>query len=95
MPWRKWFVRGLVFGILGACGAVGLVYQSWTNPAAVREQVIAKLQALYPGAIVSVDSARLRILGGVVVNGLRMSRRDDPDKNEFLHVPSAFLSQPS
>ncbi len=91
MAWRKWIVRGIVYGILGACGLAALLYQRWTNPAAVREQVIAKLSALFPGAQVAVDSAQLRLLGGIQINGLRFARRDDPEKHDFLHVPSAVL----
>ena len=70
-------------------GALG--YQRWTNPAAVREQVIAEIGKTFPGAQVSVDSARLRILGGIQLNGLRLTRADDPEKAEFLHVPSAIF----
>ncbi len=91
MSWRKWIVRGVVYGIVAMCAAGGLAYQRWTNPAAVREQVIAKLHELFPGAQVSVDSARLRILGGIQLNGLRLCRRDDPERNEFLHVSSAVV----
>jgi hypothetical protein len=91
MSWRKWIVRGVVYGIVALCAVAALAYQRWTNPASVREQVIAKLQALFPGAEVSVDSARLRILGGIQLNGLRFYRRDDPERNELLHVPSAVI----
>lgn len=91
MGWRKWIVRGVVYGIVALCGGAALAYQRWTNPAAVREQVIAKLQEIFPAAQVSVDSARLRILGGIQLNGLRFSRRDDPEHNEFLQVPSAVF----
>jgi hypothetical protein len=91
MVWRKWIVRGIVWGIIGACGAGALAYQRWTNSAAVREQIIAKLSETFPGAEVSVDSARLQILGGFRVNGLRLSRKDDPEKHEFLQVPSAIF----
>ena len=82
---------GLVFSIMGSCVGVALVYQHWTDPAVVREMVIAKLQNMYPGAVVTVDSARLRILGGIQVNELRMRRRDDPDGTDFFHVPSAII----
>jgi hypothetical protein len=91
MSWRKWIVRGVVYGIITLCGAAALAYQRWTNPAAVREQVIAKLHELFPGAQVSVDSANLRILGGIQLGGLRLCRRDDPERNEFLHVSSAVF----
>ncbi len=73
MAWRKWMVRGVVYGIFGAAVTGALVYQRWTNPSAVREQIIASLSEAFPGAHVSVDSARLRILGGIQLNGLRGS----------------------
>jgi hypothetical protein len=91
MAWRKWIVRGIVYGIVAAAAAGALLYQRWTNPSAVREQVISSLHAALPGAHVSVDSARLRILGGIQLNGLRLSREDDPEKHEFLHIPSAIF----
>src|SRR5205085_4491654 len=91
MTWRKWIVRGIVFGIIGAAGAAAFGYQSWTNASAVREQVMAQFAKTFPGAHVSVDSARLRILGGIQLNGLRLTRADDPEKHEFLNVPSAIF----
>jgi len=91
MVWRKWFVRGVVFTIVGLCAAIAVLYQRFTNPAAVRQQVLAKLQTHFPGATASIDSARLRILGGISVSELRLVRNDDPDKTEILHVPSAVI----
>ena len=91
MAWRKWFVRLLVFAIVGSGAGAVLLYQRFTNPAAVREQVMAKLTSHFAGAVVTVDSARLRILGGIIVNELRLARKNDPDKSEILHVPTALL----
>ncbi|MSQ93459.1 MAG: hypothetical protein EXR98_02760 [Gemmataceae bacterium] len=91
MAMRKWIVRGIVWGIVGACAAGALAYQRWTDPGAVREQVIAALSEAFPGAHVSIDSARLRLFGGIQLNGLRLTRDDDPAKHEFLHVPSAIF----
>jgi hypothetical protein len=91
MIWRKWMVRGVVYGIISVVAGAALVYQRWTNPGAVREQVIAQISKTFLGAQVSVDSARLRILGGIQLNGLRLTRDDDPEKHEFLHVPSAIF----
>jgi hypothetical protein len=91
MPWRKWMVRGVVYGIIALCGGGALAYQRLTNPAAVREQVLAKLSQLFPGAEISVDSARLRILGGIQLTHVRFWRRDDPERAEFLYVPSAVI----
>src|SRR5437016_2387873 len=91
MAWRKWFVRLLVFTIVGCCTGAVFLYEQFTNPTAVREKLTAKLKSFFPGAVVTIDSARLRILGGISVTELRLARKDDPDKNEILHVPSAFI----
>ena len=91
MSARKVVVRGLVVCIAGGMVAAGYCYQCWTNPAAVRQEVVAKLQAHFPGAIVTTDNARMSLLGGIVVNELRLTRRDDPGGLEVLHVPSAVL----
>ncbi len=91
MAWRKWFVRLLVITVVCGCAGAVILYQQFTNPTAVREKLTAKLKSFFPGAVVTLDSARLRILGGISVNELRVSRKDDPEKNEILHVPSAFI----
>jgi hypothetical protein len=91
MAWRKWVVRGLVFGVATAIAAGAVAYQHWTDPAEVRRQLLSQLNARFPGANVSVESARLRLLGGIAVSELRMTRRDDPDSVNFLHVPSAVI----
>src|SRR5262245_22624497 len=91
MTWRKWIVRGLVFSVLAGLGCAVAIYLRWTNPAAVRQQVIGRLQELFPGATISLDSARLRILGGVSLSELRLTRRDDPEQTELAHIPSATL----
>src|SRR5262245_15824532 len=88
---RKWMVRGLVFSIVGAIACAAWVYQRWTNPTAVRQHVIDHLTRLFPGASVSLDSARLRLLGGISLSELRLTRKDDADHTELLHVPSAVL----
>jgi hypothetical protein len=88
---RKWLVRGLVFTLLGGFLAAGYLYQRWTNPAAVRRQVLAKLRELFPGAEVTLDSAHMRLLGGIALSELRLSRRGDEDKTEFAYFPSAVL----
>jgi len=83
----------VVFSIVAGCACAVILYQRFTNPLAVRQQVLAKLMTQFPGAVSTVDSARLRIFGGISVNGLRMARNDDPDKSELLHVPSAVFYQ--
>jgi hypothetical protein len=91
MPWRKWLVRGLVFTLLGAMALAALLYQAFTNPEAVRRQVLDKLSARFPRAVVSAQSARMQLLGGIAVSELRLSRQGDPDQAVILYVPSAIL----
>lgn len=91
MIWRKWIVRAVVYGISGFCGLGGLVYLRWTDPVAVRAQVMAKLGKIFPGAVISVDSAQLRLLGGIELTDLRLMRKDDPEHHEFLHAPRATI----
>jgi hypothetical protein len=91
MCWRKLYVRLLVFGIIGLWVAALVLYQHFTNAAAVRDQVLAKLKSQLPGCVVTVDSARLRIMGGIIVSNMHLARKDDPDQSEILHVPTAIL----
>src|SRR5262249_45791797 len=87
---RKWMVRGLVFGLLGACACGLALYHQWTDPATVRSLVIDKLNTQFPGASASLDGAYLRILGGIQIRELRLVRRDDPSNLEFAYCPSAI-----
>jgi hypothetical protein len=91
MPWRKWLVRGFVYSVLSGGLLAFLLYHFWTSPATVRRQVLAKLADRFPGASVTLDSAHLRILGGIAVTELRMARRNDLEKTDFLYVPSAII----
>ncbi len=88
---RKWIVRGLVFSIVGGCAVAAWLYQRWTNPSAVRQQVLLKLQQMFPGATVTLDSARLRLLGGISLTELRLTRREGGERPDLLHIPSAVL----
>src|SRR5437763_1648564 len=91
MVWRKWLVRLLVFSIVGCAAVVAVIYQHFTNPAAVRQQVITRLAEHLPGAKVGVESASLRLMGGITFQDLHLSRRDDPNDTVFLEVPSGTI----
>jgi hypothetical protein len=91
MAWRKWLVRSLVFSFLGLAVLAAVLYEAWTNPTAIRREVLAKLTHECVGATVSLDSARLRLLGGIAVRDLRLARRDDLGRGDFLYVPSAVI----
>jgi hypothetical protein len=91
MSCRKWVVRGLVLLVVVGCLGAGVLYQQWTNPEAVRQQVVNMLQEQFPGATVTLDGARLRLFGGVVLTELRLLRRDGGEKADLLHIPQAIV----
>ena len=91
MSLRKWLVRGLVFSVLGGLGLVALAYQAWTSPSAVRSQVLAKLASRFVGATVGLESARLRLLGGIAFSELSLDRRGGADNRRLLYVPSGVI----
>jgi hypothetical protein len=91
VSWRKWLIRGLVFAIVAGLATAAWLFQRWTNPVAVRAEVIEQLEEIFEGANVTLDSARLRLLSGISVTDVRMSRRDDPDRIDFFYIPSAII----
>lgn len=91
MSWRKWMVRLVVFTATSLLGAGYVVYQRATNDVAVREVVLGKLHEEFVGVAATLESARLRLLGGIAISDLRLRRQDDRDQVDFLHVPSAIM----
>ena len=91
MRLRKWFVRSVVFGALALMVAAFLLYQHWTNPSVVREQVISSLETQLPNTDIKLEGARLRILGGIWLNDLRIVRRDDPNKIDLAYIPAGVI----
>src|SRR5437660_9291778 len=86
---RGWLIRGLILTGVAALVALGWVANSWVSPDRVREKVIAHLHEQFDGVDVHVGSARMRILGGIAVTDLRLTRRGDPSDQPFLVVPAA------
>lgn len=80
-----------MFSLLGGLAVAAWLYQYWTNPEAIRQQVIAQLEEHFIGAHVRLESAHLQLLGGIQVNELRMVHRDGRDKSPLLYVPSAII----
>jgi AsmA-like C-terminal region len=91
MNWRKWLVRGMVYTFMVAFVVLFIAYQILTNPTATRRKVLDKLNERFLGATVSLESARLNLLDGISISELRMARRDDLDKTDFLYVPSGII----
>src|SRR5262249_36836093 len=80
-----------VFSVVACLVAAGGLYQRWTNPIAMRLLVIQHVALQFNDVTVSLESAQLRLLGGIAVTDLRLTRNDDPDKLDFLYVPSGII----
>src|SRR5437773_68972 len=55
------------------------------------DQVLARIQVDFVNVQASLDSAQLKLFGGIEVRELRLSRKDDLDKSDFLYVPFAII----
>src|SRR5437762_4168486 len=91
MSWRKWLVRILVFLIVAGVASAGFLYHRWTNSGTIKREALTVLQAHFPGAEVSLDSAYLRLLGEISLNELHLCRREGNERTEFAYVPSALI----
>src|SRR3954447_3754418 len=88
---RKWVIHGLIYLLLGVLVAGGIAYALGTNPAAVRSLVQEQLTQRFRHVSVSVERARLRLLGGLLVRELRLARNDGLDRRDFLYAPTAVI----
>jgi len=92
MSLRSWAIRAIILTGVAVLAALGWVANSWVSPERVRAQVIATLNEQFEGVEVHVGSAHMRILGGIAVSDLSLTRHE-PDGTEtpLLAVPSAVL----
>jgi hypothetical protein len=88
---RKWLVRGLVCAVVAGLAAAVVLYQRWTNPEAIRRQVLEQLGKHFVGARVTLESARFQLFGAIAVSDVRMCRKDDQDKTDFVYVPALTI----
>jgi hypothetical protein len=88
---RSWLIRGLILAGVAAVAALAWLANSWVSPERVREKVVAALTEQFADVDVHVGSARMRILGGIAVSDIKLTRRGDPIDRPFLSVPSAVL----
>src|SRR5215207_9893962 len=88
---RKWLIHGLIYLLLATLVAGALAYALGTNPAAVRSVVQSQFADRFRHVSVHIDRARLRLLGGILVREMRLSRNDGLDRGDFLYVPTAYI----
>ncbi|MCE9531370.1 MAG: DUF748 domain-containing protein [Planctomycetes bacterium] len=88
---RKWLFRSLFFIFLAALAGGALLLHAWMRPELIRAELTKQLSEKFNDVEIEVQSARLRLLGGISVNELKLYRRDDPTRTPWLQVPTAVL----
>src|SRR4051812_26613113 len=88
---RSWLIRGLILAGVAALAALAWFANSWISPDRVREKVIVTLSEQFEDVDIQVGSARMRILGGIAVTDLRLTRRGDPTDQPFIIIPNAIV----
>jgi len=92
MAVRKWLLRGsLYLAFLAAIIGGGLVFYSWIRPELIIAELTNQIADRFIDVDVEVQSAHVRLLGGIAVTDLRLIHRNDPTRTPFFRVPSAIL----
>jgi len=86
---RNWLIRGLILAGIATLVALGWVANSWVSPERIREQVILSLGDQFEGVDVEIGAAHMRILGGIAVRDLKLTRRGST--RPFFSAPAAVL----
>jgi hypothetical protein len=88
-PLKHWLIRGGILAVLAAAGYAGWWARAWVSPENVRAAVVTHLEHDFPGSQVRLDTARLRLLGGISVTDLALTRTGDPEP--FFESPAGVI----
>lgn len=86
---RSWLIRGAILAVLAAAGFAALSVHNRIRPEQVRASLIAVLETEFTNVDVQVDSARLRLFGGISVKDLRLTRHGE--SIPFFDAPAAVI----
>ena len=87
---RSWLIRGLILaGIAGVISGIW-VMQDWVSPDRVRDALITVLREQLPDVDVEVESANLRLLGGISITNLTLTHKGE--SQPFFVAPAATIS---
>ena len=87
---RCWLFRGGGLALLAAAALGVAVVSDYASPERVRGLLEAHLREKVPGAEVTVESARLRLFGGITATGVRITRPGDAEP--FFDAPRVLLA---
>ena len=87
---RCWLFRGGVLALLAALALGVVVVSDYVSPERVRGLLEAHLREKVPGAEVKVESARLRLFGGITATNVTLTRPGEAEP--FFAAPSVTLA---
>lgn len=87
--------RCLAVLVMTAIGAGWGAFRYWTDPVTVRRLVLDQMRRQFPGAEVTLDSARLWPGWGIRLTNLTVARKDDPGLTPVLQIPTARIEHDS
>ena len=87
---RCWLIRGAVVALLLSGAAAGVVVREYVGPDRVRELLIHALEDQLPDTAVEVESAGLRLFGGVTATNVTLTRRGEAEP--YFAAPSVTLA---
>ncbi len=99
MAWRKWFVRLLVFTVVGSCGGGVFLYQRFTNPARRSRASVGQAQDAFRrsrghgrfGAAAHSGRHRRQRIASVAQNRSRQKRNPPRSHRLFYHDKEKVL----
>src|SRR5262245_3965202 len=86
---KNWLIRCGILTVLAGAGYAGWWARDWVSPENVRSAVVGHLGQDFPGSTVDLDSARMRLLGGISVTKLALTRPGDPAP--FFESPAGVI----
>ncbi|MCZ2340770.1 MAG: hypothetical protein LC104_03115 [Bacteroidales bacterium] len=86
---RSWLIRCMILTVLAAVGFVAISIHHRIRPEQVRASLISVLETEFTQVDVHVQSARLRLFGGISVTDLRLTRRGE--SVPFFEAPTATI----
>jgi hypothetical protein len=89
MNWHKLLLRLSLLLALGLTAGGYVLYRQWASPEAVRAAVLKELADQFPGASVQLGDAELRLLGGVELTDVKLTRTGDT--TPFAELPQVLL----
>jgi hypothetical protein len=84
-----WLIRGGLLAVLAVVGYAGWWARDWVSPENVRTALITRLEQDFPGSTARVGTAQLRLLGGISVTDLALTRSGESEP--YFAAPAGVI----